>query len=256
MANVRAAAHVHSDWSYDGTWPLANIARAFARRRYGVVLMAEHDRGFDEDRWAAYRRACVEASGDRILLVPGIEYSDRANTVHVAVWGDLPFLGEGRDTGDLLREVERLGGLAVLTHPGRRGAWTLVEEGWGSALLGLELWNRKYDGWIPNEDATRALENHRELIPFVSLDFHKARQFFPLAMVLDVDGPVTVESVIEAMEGRRCRPQALRLPALRLTSGPELLAARGGEICRRMVSRALGRAVQTKRGRPSWRLPK
>jgi hypothetical protein len=128
MANVRAGAHVHSDWSYDGTWPLANIARAFALRRYGVVLMAEHDRGFDQDRWAASRRACAEASGDRILLVPGIEYSDRANTVHVAVWGDLPFLGEGRDTGDLLREVERLGGLAVLAHPGRRGAWTLVEK--------------------------------------------------------------------------------------------------------------------------------
>ena len=62
MRTIRAAAHVHSDWSYDASWPLPDLARAFARRGYDVVLTAEHDRGFDAERWAAYRMTCAAAS--------------------------------------------------------------------------------------------------------------------------------------------------------------------------------------------------
>ncbi len=32
--SVKAAAHVHSDWSYDGSWSLEDIAREFRRRGY------------------------------------------------------------------------------------------------------------------------------------------------------------------------------------------------------------------------------
>ena len=44
---LRAAAHVHSDWSDDGAWSLDAIARSFRRRHYDVVLMCEHSRGLD-----------------------------------------------------------------------------------------------------------------------------------------------------------------------------------------------------------------
>src|SRR6185312_13160507 len=98
MNPVRVAAHVHSEWSYDGTWSLSRIATTFARLGYRAVLLAEHDRGFDDERWLAYRAACQQASNWNLLLVPGIEYSDPANTVHVPVWGDIPFLGEGVET--------------------------------------------------------------------------------------------------------------------------------------------------------------
>ena len=50
MTRIRAAVHVHSEWSYDGSWPLTRIATAFSRRGYRAVLMAEHDRGFDAHR--------------------------------------------------------------------------------------------------------------------------------------------------------------------------------------------------------------
>src|SRR5205814_8273350 len=88
VRTVRAAAHVHSEWSYDASWALPDLARAFARRGYDVVLMAEHDRGFDETRWDEYKRACAQAGGDRILLVPGMEYEDAADGVHVPVCGE------------------------------------------------------------------------------------------------------------------------------------------------------------------------
>src|SRR5258708_1224111 len=99
---IKAACHIHSDWSYDGKWPLAELAKEFARRGYGVLMMTEHDRGFSEKRWSEYREACAQASSTDILVVPGIEYSDGANPVHVLTWGAVPFLGENMPTGEML----------------------------------------------------------------------------------------------------------------------------------------------------------
>ena len=95
LRRIRVAAHVHSSWSYDGRWSLSQIAATFGRLGYDAILLAEHDRGFDAERWSAYRRACADASTESMLLVPGLEYSDASNSVHVPVWGDVPFFGEG-----------------------------------------------------------------------------------------------------------------------------------------------------------------
>jgi hypothetical protein len=213
---ICAAAHVHSDWSYDGRWSLTEIAAAFGRRGYDAVLLAEHDRGFDAARWSAHRAACAAASTATTVLVPGIEYSDPSNTVHVPVWGDIPFLGEGLDTGELLRRVDHVGGLAVLAHPGRREVLRRFDPAWMGHLLGIELWNRKYDGYAPNRAAAKLLRERPELLPFVSLDFHTARQFHPLTMVLELDGDITEARVCDAMRARRGRPTAFRLPAVSL----------------------------------------
>jgi hypothetical protein len=241
MARIRAVAHVHSDWSYDGSWSLPALARAFERRGYAAVLMAEHDRGFTPERWAAYRAACVDAGNDRLLIVPGIEYSDPENVVHVPVWGDIGFLGEGVETGELLRRAETEGGLAVLAHPGRRAAWRLLTPEWLDRLCGVELWNRKYDGYAPNDVAGDLLRRRRDLIPFVGLDFHTARQFHPLAMTLRTDGPPSEASVCAAIAARRCTPEAMRLPALGISHGAPLRALRGAERARRAVAVRLRR---------------
>ena len=104
MTGVRAAVHVHSDWSYDGTWTLPRLAAAFERRGYGVVLTAEHDRDWDAERWSSYREACAAASRPSLLVVPGIEYADPSDTVHVPTWGER-FLGAGLPTAELLGHV-------------------------------------------------------------------------------------------------------------------------------------------------------
>ena len=88
---VRTACHVHSTWSYDGKWPLQDLAKSFSRRGYRAVLITEHDQGFSESKRLDHRAACQKASDADILLVPGIEYSDPANVIHLLVWGDVPF---------------------------------------------------------------------------------------------------------------------------------------------------------------------
>src|ERR1700690_1085346 len=120
---VLAASHIHSDWSYDGSWSLQALSKRFCERGYRVLMMTEHDRGFTPDRFAEYREACAEASSPEMLVMPGIEYSDADNRVHVLVWG-VPFLGEELPTAEMLEAVRLANGVAVLAHPSRRSAWT------------------------------------------------------------------------------------------------------------------------------------
>lgn len=208
---VLAACHVHSEWSYDGSWSLDRLSARFSRRGYRVLMMTEHDRGFTTDRLEQYRRACAQASAPNILVIPGIEYSDRANRVHVLVWGPVPFLGEGLPTLEMLEAVHSANGLAVLAHPSRKEAWKTFEPSWSDRLLGIEAWNRKYDGWAPSRTAPGLLHS-AGAVPFVGLDFHTQRQSFPLGMALDIRGELSEETVLDCLRARRCYARAFGLP--------------------------------------------
>lgn len=202
---ITAACHVHSEWSYDAKWTLKELATAFGKRGYRVVMTTEHDRGFTEERRLAHRRACEDASSESLLMLPGIEYSDAENRIHVLVWGPVPFLGEGLPTGELLREVAAANGVAVLAHPSRKDAWKYFDPAWQRSLLGIEIWNRKTDGWSPSRTAPALLEKS-SLVRFASLDFHDSRQFFPLGMSLDVSPLVTEEAILGCLRAGRCHP--------------------------------------------------
>jgi len=208
---VFAACHVHSTWSYDGSWSLGALSAKFSRRGCRVLMTTEHDRGFTAERLAQFREACAQASSSKILVVPGIEYSDAANRVHVLVWGPVPFLGEGLATGRMLEAVQDAGGLAVLAHPTRREAWNSFDSSWAGRLLGIEAWNRKYDGWAPSRTAP-ALLQQAGAIPFVGLDFHTQRQSFPLSMALNMEENVSEENVLQCLRARRCYARAFGLP--------------------------------------------
>lgn len=254
MSTIRAIAHVHSDWSYDGRRTLDQVARAFGRRGYDAVLLSEHDRGYDADRWARYREACATASPPAgPLLVPGMEYSDAENLVHVPSWG-APFLGEGLATGDLLAALREAGGVGVLAHPRRKEAWRRFDPAWVPLLLGIELWNRKTDGFAPSLEARRLLAAHPGLVAFVGPDFHEPRQFFPLAMAIEIDGEgePSEAAILDALRARRCSPRVFRLPAEPFARGPAFVAARGAERARRATLRTLRRArARARRQGPS-----
>lgn len=246
---IRAACHIHSDWSYDGSWSLERLAASFGRRGYGALLLTEHDKGFSEARRMEHREACRKASTGGMLVIPGIEYSDAANVVHILVWGDIPFLGEGTPTIQLLTAVQEQRGVAVLAHPSRRQAWMQVQPSWFKSLDGIEAWNRKADGWAPSR-AGACLLGRSGLLPFVGLDFHTRRQFFPLSMQVPIEGIPTEDAVIEEIRNGSCRAYAMgrSLEDKALRIGQPLLAAL--ERMRRSGSRMIRRAssITTRRG--------
>lgn len=232
-----AACHIHSDWSYDGKWPLEQLAAVFARRGYRVLLMTEHDRGFSAERFERYRECCARASSEKILLVPGIEYSDAGNTVHILVWGPVPFLGEGMPTASLLKAVHAANGLAVMAHPASRNAGKQFDPAWRESLLGIEVWNRKTDGWAPSR-AALSLVQGTAFLATVGMDFHDRKQMFPLAMELDIISAVDEDSVLECLRARRCRALAFGRPIKEVIRGWFGLTLNSAEYCRRSAAAA------------------
>jgi hypothetical protein len=233
---VLAACHVHSEWSYDAKWSLNALSAKFLERGCRVLMMTEHDRGFSLARWEEYRRACAQASSGEILIVPGMEYSDATNRVHILVWGAVPFLGEGLPTSEMLKRVKAANGVAVFAHPSRKSAWQAFEPDWADQLWGVERWNRKYDGWAPSETSSALLQK-ANAVPFVGLDFHTQRQLFPLTMALDVEGSVTEESVLECLRARRCFARAFGAPLSQSLFRKALPAFRIAERSRRTAAR-------------------
>jgi hypothetical protein len=154
--------------------------------------------------------------------------------VHVLVWGP-PFLGEGLQTDALLDAVAAHAGHAVLAHPGRRAAWECFSPRWADTLLGIEAWNRKYDGVAPGDAGSRLLEA-ATVVPFVGLDFHTARQFFPLGMLLDLEGAISEEAVLDSLRRRRCSARAFGLPLTERRFGTALPLLQVAERGRRSLA--------------------
>ena len=247
---VRTACHVHSTWSYDGKWPLQDLAKSFSRRGYRAVLMTEHDQGFSESKRLDHRAACQRASDADILLVPGIEYSDPANVIHLLVWGDVPFIGSGSTPEQVLAAVRASGGIAVLAHPSRKEAWKQFNSSWSDTLLGIEFWNRKTDGWAPSRQAWTLLQE-AHLLPFAGLDFHDQRQFFPMALFLEIADPVVSEAIVlEALRERHCVSKVLGLSAAALEGGLKARALNSAEVWRRRAAK-LYRRLESKFRRES-----
>ncbi len=209
--------------------------------------MCEHDRTFSAAKWKEYQHACAEASSDRILLVPGVEYQDSDNVVHVPVWGeDIPFLDAGSEVSSLLRAAAEVNAVAVFAHPWRRDAWRRFQPEWATLMTAVEIWNRKYDGIAPRREAV-AWASQVGLAPFVAHDFHGRRQFFPLAMSVDIAGLISPTTVVSALRAGRCRPQAFSLSALRFTRGVEGSVALALEAARRHAARGI-RRLATRQG--------
>ena len=248
---ISAACHLHSSWSYDGSWPLESLSASLAARGYRVLLMTEHDRGFTEARLLEYREACAAASSDKLLVVPGIEYSDAENRVHVLVWGDVPFLGEGLPTYQMLKAVRAHDGVAVLAHPARKSAWKCYEPEWADLLLGVEAWNRKYDGWAPGR-MNAIFERSEALIQFVGLDFHTRRQFFPLSMMLKLDGEITEQTVVQSLRSNRCTAQAFGLPLTSNTLARSISLLNAAERARKTAASFLRSSKTLTRLTKSW----
>ncbi|MFK7751195.1 MAG: PHP domain-containing protein [Sedimentitalea sp.] len=210
---VRVAMHAHSEWSYDADWPLSRIAKVMPHLGASVVMMSEHDTGFPAERFEQYRAECAAASTKQCLIIPGIEYSDETNSVHLPTWGLTRFLGEARSTVATLNDVAADRGASIFAHPARRDVWSVYQDSWTALLSGLEIWNRKSDGLAPGQQALTLLQQ-TGLPPTIGMDFHRVNHLWPLINHVEIESPVSEAKLVQALRAGRMTPYAFGAPLM------------------------------------------
>src|SRR3954447_11201517 len=87
------------------------------------------------------------------------------------------------------------------------------------------------------------------LAPFVGLDFHTRRQFFPLSLAIDVTGTPTPATIVDALHSGRFRPEVAGVAVTTVARGLGAAPLRLAEGTRRRLrgpvrrlERRLGRA--------------
>lgn len=207
MRELNVVLHVHSTWSYDGKWKLDALARFYGRLGADVVMMTEHDTGFDPDSYNDYRKACEAASTKKCRLVPGIEYSCPDNDIHILTWGLNTFLAEHSPVLETLTAVKQANGAAIFAHPIRRDAWAKYDHAWTPLLHGIEVWNRKSDGVAPGTEAVKLIAQSK-LPATVGQDFHTLRHYWPLTMRVEASNTNPVPDIVAALRAGTAVPHA------------------------------------------------
>jgi len=105
---VTGAYHVHSNRS-DGTGTVDDIAAAAARAGLGFVILTDHGDGTRVPDGPAYR------SG--VLVIDAVEINtESGHVVALGLSGATPYALAGQ-AADVIDDIHRLGGYAVLAHP-------------------------------------------------------------------------------------------------------------------------------------------
>jgi hypothetical protein len=146
-AGVRGAIHVHTERS-DGSGTADEIAAAAARAGLQFVILTDHADAASEPTTPTYRAG--------VLCIDAVEISTDGG--HVVALGlaraPYPLAGEPRD---VLEDIARLGGMAIVAHPGSEKPALRWAE-WSAPFDGLE-WLNGDSEWRDESPAafTRAL---------------------------------------------------------------------------------------------------
>jgi predicted metal-dependent phosphoesterase TrpH len=169
--------HIHSTYS-DGEFTLAEIRDVLTAGGSRFACVTDHADSFDASRLESYRRECAALSNDRFLFIAGLEYSC-VDRMHILGYG-VTTLVESTDPEEVIRHIQRSGGIAVVAHP-KNEAFAAIEA-FNPLPDGIEVWNSKYDGQYAPRPATfallaRAQARRPDMRAFYGQDLHWKNQF-------------------------------------------------------------------------------
>lgn len=173
MKDIKGIVHVHSTFSYDGRYSIAEIATFARRQGFAFVGMTEHSDTLDHGQVKRFRDECEEASTADCLIIPGIEFTCVGN-LHLIGLGIQRF-HSSKDPIVISQFIRQEQGVAIIAHPKRYDY--KISEKLLAAVNGIEIWNAGYDGrFVPNDRSITLLKHARErqemLLAFGGQDLH------------------------------------------------------------------------------------
>ena len=198
--------HIHSTWSYDGKYSLEELRTIFKKYNFDGMFTTEHDKGFSRDKWNNYIDICEKLSDENFKIVPGMEYSDPENIIHVQTWGEHEFAGELLPTHEMLEKIKDQNVFIVWGHPELKNGVNTFDFDLINKIDAIEIWNRKADGIKPSKISSKIAEDNG-LIKIAALDFHSKKQLFPLYLKIDIKKPLKKNNLIDSLKNDNIEPQ-------------------------------------------------
>jgi predicted metal-dependent phosphoesterase TrpH len=194
---IKGALHMHSTLSRDGSLTIPELAAWYGRKGYSFIGLTEHSEDMDARKTEILREEGAKNSSPKFCVIAGIEFSS-AGGLHIPAIGVAELI-EAESILEIIREIRRRGGFAVLAHPKRIG-WKAPPEIL-KAVDAVEIWNIIYDGkYLPS---LRSLQEYRRmravnpaLLAVAGHDFHRPNSFYDLAIEMEVQ-ELSRETVLE-----------------------------------------------------------
>jgi hypothetical protein len=205
MAVWTGMGHIHTHYSYDGTWTPRELADMAAARGWQFVLVTEHSNDLTAEAFAALEAECQGLCRDGFVMFPSIEYTCDHN-LHIIGYGAGYIEGFPTDSVKLVHSVLARGGLAILAHPRKYTKRPgVVTDALLDAVSGIEVWNSKlaYDGpWVP------PLRNYDLLRPgklaFCGQDAHVGKHLSRLVFQIEAE-TLTRDALLVSLAAGRYR---------------------------------------------------
>jgi predicted metal-dependent phosphoesterase TrpH len=173
---INAALHLHSTYS-DGELTLGQLRTVLSGAGCALACVTDHAEAFGPASLAAYVAECERLSDDAFRFVAGLEFGCE-DRMHVIGYG-VTALTATTDPQDVIRHVEKRGGVSVIAHPkDAHFAWI---ERFTVLPQGIETWNTRYDGRYAPRPETFALlarlqARRPEMRAFYGIDLHHRTQ--------------------------------------------------------------------------------
>jgi|APHM01.1.fsa_nt_gi Predicted metal-dependent phosphoesterases (PHP family) len=192
---LRFDPHVHTAASHDARGSVADVLRQADERGLAAIGITDHD---TVD--GAQRALDIQHRYD-VLVVPGVEISTADG--HLLGLGISEHPPVGQSLVATVEWVRDRGGIAVVPHPFQRS-----RHGVGKSLLadcdGVEVFNAWAVTGIQNRRAA-AFANRVGQPGLGASDAHRPETVGTAATELRIDGPLTVQRVLDAVVAGRCR---------------------------------------------------
>lgn len=192
--------HLHSKYSYDGKFSLAEIKQILKKEKISFFIPTEHYEKDSANLLGGFLNECKTLSSDDLLVIPGLEIPYLGH--HILVLGIQELVIGCADALEMIEKYKEQGAIAVWAHPSK-GCKNISREKM-DFIDGIEVWNTQYDGHrLPDIKAVKyfkQLVSTKRLQAYGGLDFHDDSLPLSPRIRCQIDGALGPAALIDSLK--------------------------------------------------------